>query len=106
MKPFAIAGLGYTFEAVSAGPGSDTNDSGLWNLGVGVEIPAGPLVFTPKITVRDYFKGNENREVRDGVGASRWFRAGASVYAEVAKIDLQGNAPTVWAYDLGLRFKF
>ncbi|MBI2518219.1 MAG: hypothetical protein HYV95_15160 [Opitutae bacterium] len=106
VKPYALVGVGYSALSASAADITVSEDSGIWNLGVGVEIPAGPVTFTPHAQYTDSFKKNTDGQSLYGVDANWWFRSGVGAYADVSYLDPKATADSSWIYSVGFRVKF
>lgn len=104
VKPFVGAGLGYQW--VSSRAGSD--DQGLWGLVAGVEIPAGVVTITPRISYADDFEGTRksSQEWTYAVEANYWFSKTSAVFGSIGKTDVRQSPIDSWNYEVGLRARF
>jgi hypothetical protein len=107
VKPFAGAALGMQW-AETRFPGfRNRDDAGVWALGGGVELPVGPLTFTPAIAYTDSFEGRSSvGAFRAGVEAHTWFTPKLGGYADVSWMNQQGSGGESWNYTVGLRWRF
>ena len=104
VKPFAGAALGYQWN--SFGPGVD--DQTLWGLTAGVEIPAGVVTITPRISYADDFEGSRNSSQAwtYQVEANYWYNSTSAVFASIGKTDVRRSSFDSWNYEVGLRARF
>jgi hypothetical protein len=105
VKPFVGAGLGYQWTSVRFA-GSD--EQALWGLSTGVEIPAGAVTVTPRISYADDFEGtrNSSQEWTFAVEANYWFSKTSAVFGSVGKTDVRRSPIDAWSYVVGLRARF
>jgi hypothetical protein len=133
VKPFAEVAVGYSWakDKLSFGGtpvSDDRDDTGLWGLGVGVEIPLGAVTVTPRITYQDDFEGGApgiTNPAASGTGstvaisrggrggafgysteAHMWFTRAVGGFAEVTYSDPTGGGTQSWTYALGARLRF
>jgi hypothetical protein len=104
VKPFAGAALGYQWN--SFGPGVD--DQALWGLTTGVEIPAGVVTLTPRISYADDFEGSRasSQAWTFQVETNYWYSATSAVFGSIGKTDVRRSAFDSWNYEVGLRARF
>jgi hypothetical protein len=104
VKPFVGAGLGYQWTQV----GGTSDDSSIWGLSAGVEIPVGVVTITPEIVYADDFRNSteSTQQVSYGVEANYWVTKTVSVFGGVAYSDVRNSSIDSWDYTVGARFKF
>lgn len=134
MRPFAGAGLGYSWSKHTLSFGGatvvdDRDDAALWGLRAGVEIPVGVLTLTPKVTYQATFNGARGRDFvrvapttgsigtvgverafdgafNYGVEAHVWFTRMLGGFADVTYSDPTGGGTQSWIYSAGVRMRF
>ncbi len=104
VKPFAGAILGYDW---SQNFGAK-DDLSTWGLTAGVEIPAGPVSITPRVTYSDDFRKSARsyQQVTTEVEANYWLNTTTAVFATLGRTDANGSSARAWNYTVGARFKF
>lgn len=104
VKPFVGAALGYQWTSSRAGG----DDQAIWGLATGVEIPAGLVTITPRISYADDFKGTResSQAWTYDVEANHWFSKTHSVFASIGKTDNQHSKYDSWNFVVGLRGRF
>ncbi|MBL9189066.1 MAG: hypothetical protein JNK23_16395 [Opitutaceae bacterium] len=105
VKPFVSAGLGWEWSSYRF-VGSD--DQALWGGAVGVEIPAGVVTITPRISYADDFEGSRksSQAWTYAVEANHWFNKSTAVFASIGKSDVTRSPIDSWNYSIGLRARF
>lgn len=105
VKPFFTGAFGWQWTSTRF-VGRD--DQGIWALATGVEIPAGAVTITPRITYADDFEKsiNSSQEWTYAVEANYWVNAKTGVYASIGKTDVRRSPVDSWNYEIGLRMKF
>lgn len=105
VKPFASAALGYQWTSARFGLG---DDQAVWAGAIGVEIPAGKVTITPRISYADDFRGS-NRSTQAwtlGAEANYWYSRTSAVFAGIGFSDVRRSSLDSWNYEIGLRAKF
>ncbi len=104
-KPFVGAGLGYEWTSAPHGLG---DDQAVWRTTVGVEIPAGAVTITPRITYHDDFRGTQRSTQAWTVGAEAnyWYSATSAIFGSIGHSDVRRSSIDSWNYQIGLRAKF
>jgi opacity protein-like surface antigen len=73
VKPYAQAGVGYSYGKVRMGGFSESDDDFYWSVGIGTEFVLGQaLSVTPSITYLDGFSSGVDREISYGISANYW----------------------------------
>jgi hypothetical protein len=105
VKPFVGTALGYQWSSFRW-VGSD--EKALWGATTGVEIPAGPVTLTPRISYVDDFEGSrESTQAWDfQVEANYWFNQKSAVFASIGKSEVVRSSVDSWNYTIGLRARF
>lgn len=105
VKPFVAGGIGWEWSR-TRGFGSD--DQGLWTAAVGVEIPAGVVTLTPRISYGDDFENSRtsSQQITYSVDANYWLDAKSAVYGAVGFTDYRSSPLESWNYRVGYRLKF
>jgi hypothetical protein len=105
VKPFLSGAVGWQW---SSARGFGDDDQGLWALAAGVEIPAGPVTLTPRISYADDFESsvNSSQEWTYAVEANYWVNTSTAVFGSVGYTDVLRSSLESWNYRVGLRVKF
>ncbi len=105
VKPFISAGLGWEWSSYRF-VGSD--DQALWSGAIGVEIPAGVVTITPRLSYADDFEGSRksSQAWTYAVEANHWFSKSSAVFASIGKTDVRHSSNDSWNYSIGLRARF
>jgi hypothetical protein len=104
VKPFVSAGLGWQWSHAFG----SSDDNGLWNAAVGVEIPVAGFTVTPRIVYHDDFQGSRDssQDWTYEVAGNYWITRTAAAFASVGYADDRGTNFDSWNYRVGLRLKF
>ena len=105
VKPFVSAGLGWEWSSYR-NVGSD--NQALWGGAVGVEIPAGFVTITPRLSYADDFEGTRKsgQAWTYAVEANHWCSKTTAIFASIGKTDVRHSRFDSWNYSVGLRSKF
>lgn len=105
MKPFIDANLGWQWSKTRFA-GSERR--GLWGSAIGVEIPAGTVVVTPRISYADDFESSKKSEQgwTYQVEANHWFSPRTAVFGSIGYTNLNHSSQASWNYLIGLRGRF
>lgn len=106
VKPFAGVLLGYQRMEMKVGPFRETDSSGIWGGGVGLELLFGRVSITPSVAYTDSFDGTTDRTTHFTLHGNLWFTSRVAGYADVTYADFAGDGDDAWTYRLGLRLKF
>lgn len=104
VKPFLGAGLGHQWTTTRFA----SDKQALWGLTTGVEIPAGAVTVTPRISYADDFEGSRNSSQAwtFAVEANYWFNKTSAVFGSLGKSDVRRSPFDSWNYEVGLRARF
>lgn len=102
VRPFATAALGYQWTSARFGAGED---EAIWGGAIGVEIPAGAVTLTPRLSYADDFD-SDSRGWTTSVEANYWYSRTSAVYASVGRTDARRSPFDSWNLKLGLRARF
>ena len=106
-KPFVGVLLGYERTRFRIGTNTERDDTGMWALAGGVEIPLGALTLTPALTYADEAKNGDGSGVFHwSAQASYWFTSRVGGYADVTFSNFRNAAEETWTYRAGVRFGF
>ena len=105
VKPFVSAGLGWEWSSYR-NVGSD--NQALWGGAVGVEIPAGVVTITPRLSYADDFEGSRksSQAWMYSVEANHWCSKTTAIFASLGKTDVRHSRFDSWNYSVGLRSRF
>jgi hypothetical protein len=105
VKPFVNAGLGYEWNSFGFGTSDDRT---LWGLAAGLEIPAGAVIITPRVSYTDDFEGSRTsiEAWTLQVEGNYWYSATQAVFASIGKTDIRRGPNDAWNYEIGLRARF
>jgi hypothetical protein len=106
LKPFFGAALGYQWNRAKFGSFTARDDSSLWALGTGVEIPCGTFTVTPKVSYQDGFSRDSASGFAYGAEAHTWFTRSVGGFADVTYSDPTGGGTQAWIYSVGVRLRF
>lgn len=105
VKPFVSAGLAYQWASSRFGSG---DNEAHWGAATGVEIPAGVVTLTPRISYSDDFEGSRasSQAWHFAVEANHWVNKTTAVFVTIGKTDVRGSTFDSWSYEIGLRARF
>ncbi len=105
VKPFIGGSIGYQWAEAKLGTITADDESGIWNAGIGVEVPFGPVLLTPSIVYSDSFEDDGDGSFLYGVEANYWFTPKVGGFADVTNANVRGSSGESWIYTVGLRVK-
>jgi len=105
VRPFATAALGYQWTSLRHGAG---DDEAIWGAAVGIEIPAGIVTITPRISYADDFDGSArgSKTWTGSVEANYWYSRTSAVYTSLGRTDVRHSPYDSWNWEIGLRARF
>lgn len=108
VKPFVTGVLGYEWTSAPANSG---DHEPLWGAAAGVEIPAGAVTITPRVSYRDDFEGTpRSRQAWTyAVEANFWLSRSeriSSIFGSVGWTEVRRSRFDAWNYEIGLRSRF
>lgn len=105
VKPFVSAALGYQWTSLKFGLG---DDQAIWGGAIGVEIPAGVVTLTPRLSYADDFEGSRrsSQAWTASVEANYWFSKTSAVFGSIGHTDARRSPVDSWNYEVGLRARF
>lgn len=102
VRPFATAALGYQWTSARFGAG---DDEAIWGAAIGVEIPAGVVTVTPRISYGDDFD-SDSRAWTTSVEVNYWYSRTSAVYTSLGRTDVRRSPFDSWNWEIGLRARF
>jgi hypothetical protein len=102
VRPFATAALGYQWTSARFGAG---DDEAIWGAAIGVEIPAGVVTVTPRISYADDFD-SDGRAWTTSVEVNYWYSRTSAVYTSLGRTDVRRSPFDSWNWEIGLRARF
>ncbi len=105
VRPFATAALGYQWTSARFGAG---DDEAVWGAAIGVEIPAGVVTVTPRISYADDFEGSSrsSQAWTTSVEVNYWYSRTSAVYTSLGRTDIRRSPFDSWNWEIGLRARF
>ena len=104
VKPFVSTALGYQWTSTRFGSDEQT----LWGLATGVEIPAGAVTITPRISYADDFENTQNSSQAwtFQTEVNYWVNRTTALFGSIGKSDVRRSSIDSWNYQVGLRARF
>lgn len=111
VRPFASLGLGYFWLSQKfefSGVYLDTlrNNDGLWSGDVGIEIPFGRFVITPRLAYEDAWETNLSGAFSAGTAVHYWLSRSVGLFATVRYWNPRNTSDSAWQYGFGSRLRF
>jgi hypothetical protein len=84
------------------------DDEAIWGAAVGIEIPAGIVTITPRISYPDDFDGSArgSKTWTGSVEANYWYSRTSAVYTSLGRTDVRHSPYDSWNWEIGLRARF
>jgi hypothetical protein len=84
------------------------NDEAIWGAAAGLEIPAGRVTVTPRISYADDFEGpsRSSQAWTASVEANYWYSPMSAVYTSIGRTDVRRSPYDSWNWEIGLRARF
>lgn len=75
---------------------------------VGVEIPAGIVTITPRISYTGdvHSPSRTNRSWTRSVEANHWYSQASAIYTSIGRTDVRHSSYDSWNWEIGLRARF
>ena len=75
---------------------------------MGVEIPAGIVTITPRISYTGDFHSasRTNRSWTRSVKANYWYSQASAIYTSIGRTDVRHSSYDSWNWEIGLRARF
>ena len=104
VKPFLSSALGYQWTSTRFGSDEQT----LWGLATGVEIPAGVVTVTPRISYADDFENTRtsSQAWTFQTEVNYWVNRTTALFGSIGKTDVRRSSIDSWNYQFGLRARF
>jgi hypothetical protein len=103
-KPFISANVGWEWSSYPSG----SDDQPLWGASAGIEIPAGVVTITPRLSYADDFEGSGKSSQAWGVSVevNYWYSPTMAVFGSAGESGLRHSPRDARNFSIGLRSRF